>query len=105
MKRKNIVQSVILAMTFSVAFGFEPSPDKTVAAPAALIRAASDDLRKGDAASAERALRRAVKLGTRDPLAYNLLGFICDQTGRPDEAIPQYQHALQLSPNYNSRAE
>src|SRR5580704_1089626 len=97
MKRSNIFHLALVTMAVSVALG----QDKPVATPATLIRSASENLRKGEAASAETQLRKAIKLGTKDPLAYNLLGFICDQSGRPDEAISEYQTALRLAPGYN----
>lgn len=60
----------------------------------------SEKLRAGDIAGAEAELRAAVSLGTSDPQAYNLLGFICDRTNRSDEALAQYQRALALNPAF-----
>lgn len=60
----------------------------------------TDKLRNGDMAGAESELRQAISLGSGDPQAYNLLGFICDRTDRPQEAVAQYEKALALRPDF-----
>jgi tetratricopeptide (TPR) repeat protein len=57
----------------------------------------------GDLKTAEQELRKAVAKGSRDPEVYHLLGFICDRTGRADEATSHFREALQLAPG-SSRA-
>ena len=81
--------------------GSRAPPAATPATQAAeLVKAASKALQEGDLGAAEASLRRTIRLGTRDPQAHNLLGFICDQTGRSEEAFREYQQALQLSPRF-----
>ena len=60
----------------------------------------TEKLRSGDLAGAETELRQAIALGSNDPQAYNLLGFICDRTDRSREALAQYEKALALRPDF-----
>src|SRR6476661_6381080 len=65
------------------------------------IRAATAKLKAGDLAGAERLLKQVAhvgKAGIGDPEVFNLLGFICDQTGRFTEANAFYLEALKLAP-------
>jgi tetratricopeptide (TPR) repeat protein len=54
---------------------------------------------KGKLDKAERALKAAVALRPRDPLAYYHLGIVLDMQGRPAEALHFYDTLLELDPN------
>jgi len=104
MKRLRLLSLVVLmaglVLSCAATAGQAPPAATPATQPAELVEAASKALQTGDFGAAEVSLRRAIRLGTRDPQAHNLLGFICDQTGRSEEAFREYQQALQLSPRF-----
>lgn len=57
-------------------------------------------LRAGDAAGAERELRRAVELRPGEPIARNNLGDLLRRTGRLEEAADQLRTAVRLDAGY-----
>lgn len=66
---------------------------------AQMVDRASSEIQQGKLQDAEKQLRAALTQGARNPEVYNLLGFICDQTGRADEAAGYFQKALELAPD------
>jgi len=79
------------------------SPARTFDDPARAaqyLKAGAQYLRSGNLSAAEKELRKAIALDSRNPEIYNLLGFICDQTHRPDQAIQNFQAALKLNPGF-----
>jgi tetratricopeptide (TPR) repeat protein len=66
----------------------------------ASLDAAQEYLKRGDLGDAEKELSRFLDSNRQEPQAYNLLGFICDQTGRSSQALEYYKTALRLSPNF-----
>lgn len=65
------------------------------------VALAAAHLKAGNLKAAEEQLRQAVTHQSRDPEVYNLLGFVCDQTGRPEEARQHFLRALQLNPDFH----
>lgn len=61
-----------------------------------------EDIKKGDLRAAEVQLQKAVEFDPRNPEAYNLLGFVDDQIGRPQQAIHNYEQALTFAPDYSA---
>lgn len=66
------------------------------------LQAGIDNIKSGDLRAAEAQLQKAVQLAPKNPEAYNLLGFVDDQTARPQQAIRCYEEALNLAPNYSA---
>jgi tetratricopeptide (TPR) repeat protein len=62
------------------------------------VNRASIEIQRGELQRAEDRLRAAVARGARNSEVYNLLGVICDQTRKDDEAIGHFQKALELAP-------
>jgi protein O-mannosyl-transferase len=54
----------------------------------------------GNSAEGIRVLETALKGGTATPEMHNSLGLIYGETGRRQEAVQQFQRALQLNPNF-----
>ena len=55
-------------------------------------------MHKGELASAEKNLRRALKIDPHSLAALNNLGIVLAREGKPAEAIPLYQEALKVRP-------
>src|ERR1035438_1826044 len=66
------------------------------------LQAGINQLKGGDFRAAEVQLQKALQLDPKNPEVYNLLGFVDDQTGRPQQAIHNYEEALTLAPNYSA---
>jgi len=70
--------------------------------PVDYLQAGINEIKSGDLRAAEEQLRKAVQLDPKNPEAYKLLGFVDDQTARPQQAIHYYEQALTLAPNYSA---
>ena len=91
------------ALALGALLGVCPALAQDAAAGAATsLKAGEDYLRAGDLRAAEEKLLQSASLNSKNPQTYNLLGFICDQTGRSGLALQYYKKALQLSPWPNS---
>jgi tetratricopeptide (TPR) repeat protein len=66
------------------------------------LKAGVQYIRSGNLVAAEQELRKALSLDSHNPEIYNLLGFVCDQTDRPDQAVENYQAALKLNPDFTA---
>jgi len=66
------------------------------------LQAGINEIKRGDFRSAEDQLRKAAQMDPRNPQAYNLLGFVADQTGQPQQAIRYFEEALDLAPNFTA---
>src|SRR5271169_3665633 len=62
------------------------------------LEQAAEAMHKGDLASAEETLRRALAIDPRSLVALNNLGIVLSREGKPAEAIPFYQEALKVRP-------
>lgn len=76
----------------------------------AITAVAAADAVKGDLASAEAGLRRALALDPRIAIAHYDLARICDRTGRPQEAVAEYEAFLRYTrvraeANFAARAQ
>jgi Flp pilus assembly protein TadD len=56
--------------------------------------------RNGRWDEARQSLQDAIDVGAQDPKMYRLLALTCERTGRSNEAVQNYQKALDLDPNY-----
>ena len=80
-----------------------PVPAQDAAARAASsLKAGENYLKGGDLRAAEKQLLEAVSLNSQNPQTYNLLGFVCDQTGRVEQAFHYYKTALKLNPSFTA---
>src|ERR1039458_9086071 len=66
------------------------------------LQAGIDEIKSGDFRGAEGQLQKAIRLDPRNPEAYNLLGFVSDQTDRTLQAIQYYEEALNLAPTFSA---
>src|SRR5207249_6025361 len=71
----------------------------TAARAASSLKVGENYLKSGDLRAAEKQLLQAVSLNSQNPQTYNLLGFVCDQTGRVEQAFQYYKTALKLDPS------
>ncbi|PYU97326.1 MAG: hypothetical protein DMG26_21780, partial [Acidobacteria bacterium] len=91
------------ALALGALLGVCPALAQDAAAGAATsLKAGEDYLRAGDLRAAEEQLLQSASLNSKNPQTYNLLGFICDQTGRSGLALQYYKKALQLSPSFTA---
>lgn len=58
----------------------------------------------GDLAAAEEHLRESVRLAPANPEAWNTLGLVLDDLGRPDDAVDAFERALSLKPDFEPAA-
>src|SRR5687768_5746716 len=76
-----------------------PPPPSSSPAPEAALEAGLAHHRAGRLEQAEAIYRRAVALNPRDADAVHLLGMLCHQTDRRDEAIALVGRAVELAPD------
>lgn len=69
----------------------------------AYFHAGENELELGDLVAAEHNLRRCLDLNPNFARASELLGVICERSGRPDEALSHFETAARLDPR-NDRA-
>lgn len=69
--------------------------------PYSFLRAGTANQRTGDLKGAERLFRRGLELSPDDPELHNALGWNLFQAGRPAEAIPEYQLAIDGDPRHS----
>jgi tetratricopeptide (TPR) repeat protein len=63
------------------------------------LRAGAELLRQGRIPEAEKRAINSLTLDPANPEIYALLGVICDQSGRGEEAVQHFQKAVELEPN------
>ena len=68
--------------------------------PYSFLRAGMANERTGDHAGAERSYRRGLELAPEDPEILNALGWTLFQSGRPQEAIVEYERAVTSDPKH-----
>jgi tetratricopeptide (TPR) repeat protein len=68
--------------------------------PYSYLRAGTANQRTGDHAGAERAFRRGLELAPNDPDILNALGWTLFQSGRPAEAVVEYERAVAADPRH-----
>jgi len=93
------VRGVILLGVAALAW---PAKPQAPANARPFLDAGVSDLKRGDLHAAERELLEAANLDPGNPQTYNLLGFICDQTGRSDQSVRYYERALTLAPTFSA---
>jgi len=93
------VRGVILLGVAALAW---PAKPQAPANARPFLDAGVSDLKRGDPHAAERELLEAANLDPGNPQTYNLLGFICDQTGRSDQSVRYHERALTLAPTFSS---
>jgi tetratricopeptide (TPR) repeat protein len=65
-----------------------------------ILIAAAELHRRRDLADAERAYRQVLQLDAGNVDAHHLLGVLLFETGRTDEALPEFDRALKINPNF-----